>query len=147
MTIDERVDTAVRVAMEALGVSPALRPDTADALRDAIAKISDGIVTDDEDEAGPREGPDVDPLTIDNSILVRFVPQVWVNDHSMQTDDGLPEFRVAHHEVIELTGIPLDAFDRLEDEPYARDALHRASTAPAWVRDWAGPFEVELVEE
>lgn len=49
-TFDEKVDDAVYAAMTALGISPALCPDTADLLNDAISEIARNVVTDDEED-------------------------------------------------------------------------------------------------
>lgn len=139
-TVEEKIEAAVHAAMQALGLSPVMMPDTADTLRDAIEPIARNVVTDDEED-------DQSELTKENSILVRFIPQAWINDHAIQTDDEMPEYRVSHADVVELTGIPIDEFDRLEHEDQMRDELHKASTAPHWVREWGGPFEIEIVEE
>lgn len=49
-TFEEKVDDAVHVALTALGLSAELNPDTADLLNDAITKIAEPVVTDDDDD-------------------------------------------------------------------------------------------------
>ncbi len=77
-------------------------------------------------------------------IKCEFIPQAWVNDFPMQVDDsGANGWFVLIKDVAELTGV---ALSHLDDDPYARDNLRYAKTAPQWVKDWSGPFEVEFEE-
>jgi len=48
--LEEKVDDAVHAAMQALGLSPELCPNTADALNDAITEITSNLVTNDDEE-------------------------------------------------------------------------------------------------
>lgn len=67
-------------------------------------------------------------------LVCTFIPQAWVNDNAVRVDT-LPG-REYHWEV-EVETLP-------EWHSHESDQLRLAPTAPGWVRDWDGPFEVEF---
>jgi hypothetical protein len=77
--------------------------------------------------------PGSDPVT------VRFRPQAWVRDHAVEVDP---------HGPVTFTVPAADARNGsdvwLEDCSYDSDRLREHPNAPAWIRDWQGPFEVEI---
>lgn len=74
-----------------------------------------------------------------------FIPQRWggrKNDYAYPADpEGEDTWLVPMLEVEELTGCT--GTENLDDDPFARDELRHAKSAPQWVKDWPGPFEVE----
>jgi len=71
-------------------------------------------------------------------MKVRFHPQAWVNDYAMSVDpEGETEFEVPN----ELVS------DDMEDDDYPSDELHLHDNAPQWVKNWSGPFWIEILRE
>lgn len=69
-------------------------------------------------------------------MKVRFHPQAWVNDYAIEVDpQGETDFEVG------------DVPDDVEDDTHASDALRTHDNAPEWVRDWTGPFWVEVLRD
>jgi len=76
-------------------------------------------------------------------ITARFHPQVWVNDLAMAVDpQGETEWDVTH----EVVAMGREAAIAMRDDDYATDYLRESANAPGWVRDWSGPFYVEVSE-
>lgn len=71
----------------------------------------------------------------------KFHPQAWQNDYAISVDpEGETEFDVTA-EVLEL----LEAGREVPDaDSYESDDLRNAAKAPKWVRDWSGPFYIEV---
>lgn len=62
-----------------------------------------------------------------------FHPQAWVNDHAIEVDpEGETEWDVG------------DVSHDLKGSTYESDELRFHSNAPAWVREWSGPFYIEI---
>ncbi len=63
-----------------------------------------------------------------------FHPQVWVNDTAMEVDPlgEINEWDVG------------DVPDDMGDDTYESDALRYHDNAPEWVKDWPGPFYIEI---
>ena len=71
-------------------------------------------------------------------VRVRFVPQVWINDYAVTADPQGPETFLIPAE---------DAKNGrrwLKDHAYESDSLRTHPNAPAWIKNWPGPFEIEL---
>ena len=63
-----------------------------------------------------------------------FHPQAWLNDWATDVDpEGPTDYEVG--------GVPGD----MEDNSYASDRLRDHDNAPDWVKEWSGPFWVEIV--
>lgn len=84
-------------------------------------------------------------------LTATFMPQVWVNDYVIQVDpEGEVEWDCTAYVLrhIECAGVnEVTGFRYLfrgaggyDDRDWIRDDPN----APEWVRDWSGPFEVEL---
>lgn len=67
--------------------------------------------------------------------MVRFIGQAWINDHAIPVDDKTVCYKVTQRE--------LDDAQKSD----VLDELQTAAGAPDWVKDWSGPFEVELVDD
>jgi hypothetical protein len=63
-----------------------------------------------------------------------FVPQAWVRDNAIGVDPEGPTVWEADYGAIPA-----------ERHSYESDALREHHDAPAWIRDWAGPFEVDFL--
>ena len=67
---------------------------------------------------------------------VRFHPQAWINDYAVEVDaEGPTEFEVGE--------VAAD----VRDDSYPSDNLRDHENAPQWVKDWGGPFYVEILRE
>lgn len=74
-------------------------------------------------------------------FTAHFTPQAWVNDYAIDVDlEGPDTFDVTDEINTDHDGI-------IPDDDYDLDDLHLAKAAPAWVREWSGPFYVRVHEE
>lgn len=70
-------------------------------------------------------------LARDCRFAATFRPQAWSNDYAVEVDpEGETEWQVEAGE--------------LQPDRFDLDYLQASLNAPAWVRDWSGPFEIEL---
>ena len=68
---------------------------------------------------------------------LRFIPQAWINDYAVTVDlEGPDTFQV-----------PSEAVEGIESRTYESDTLRGHKNAPAWVREWQGPFEIIIERE
>lgn len=70
-------------------------------------------------------------------VMLRFVPQMWINDYAATVDALGPTEWVVDRS---------DIFFDFAKEHEQRDDLRYHVNAPDWIADWQGPFEVELVD-
>lgn len=83
----------------------------------------------------PADGP---------RVIARFVPQAWVNDYAIDVDpQGETMWDVTH----QIASISRDAALAIEDGGDSSDDYRLSTAAPSWVRDWTGPFRVELEDQ
>jgi len=69
-------------------------------------------------------------------MKARFHPQAWVDDYAMAVDtEGPIEWEVG--------AVP----DTMQDDEYESDDLRFHENAPAWVKNWSGPFYIELLRD
>lgn len=74
-------------------------------------------------------------------ILARFVPQAWQNDYAVEVDpEGETTWDVTH----QILCLSKDQAVRIEDADDSSDDYRLSTAAPKWVREWAGPFRVEI---
>lgn len=86
-----------------------------------------------------KEEPD-----LGETVTLRFRPQAWVNDYAVGVDPETPDtWQVPKSMLLERFSSEQDWLDRDND----RDDMRHEGTAPKWVRDWSGPFEVDLADE
>lgn len=70
----------------------------------------------------------------------RFVPQAWINNHAVDVDaQGATEWQLSDEDA--EIAIP-EACHVCSDLDYLQDH----ENAPAWVRNWHGPFYIELID-
>lgn len=77
-------------------------------------------------------------------FIATFTPQAWMNDHAIQVDPQGPR----HWDVTEQVMATPEAerSQLLEADTDVSDSLRYLDNAPAWVRDWSGPFYVSVEE-
>lgn len=74
-------------------------------------------------------------------IIATFRPQAWVNDYAVDVDpEGPTMFDVTAH----VVALGRERALQIKDGDYSSDGLRELATAPAWVRDWSGPFSVSV---
>lgn len=75
-----------------------------------------------------------------------FVPQAWQNDYAIRVDPkGDTVWDISTQFLLDSTLDKL--FTAFARRDYARDDLRFDPAAPSWVREWQGPFEVDLEDE
>lgn len=73
------------------------------------------------------------------TVTVRFVPQAWIKNYATEADpEGATTFEVPVHAAQDADG------SWLPDHDYASDVLREHDSAPEWIRNWSGPFDVEI---
>ena len=69
-------------------------------------------------------------------MRVKFHQQAWVNDYAIEVDpEGETEYEVGN--------VP----DGIEDDTYESDDYRTHSNAPAWAKEWSGPFWIEILRD
>lgn len=78
------------------------------------------------------------------TFTATFYPQAWVNDYAVPVDPhGTTSWDVTD---LLLSMLPDQREKAMVADQYESDDLRYADNAPAWVKDWSGPFYV-VVEE
>lgn len=91
------------------------------------------IAEEEEEQTPPRQ-----------TVTLSFLPQSWVRDNAIEVDADKPrEWQVDRAEFLKAFPTRGD-FDSDHD---ARDDLRLEGNAPKWIREWTGPFEVELFSD
>lgn len=74
-------------------------------------------------------------------VMATFHPQAWQNDYASPVDPRGPvQFDVTD----EVLALGRDQALQLEDDSDASDGLRAARLAPVWIKDWQGPFYIEV---
>ncbi|MBO9375531.1 hypothetical protein GG804_02015 [Sphingomonas histidinilytica] len=89
-----------------------------------------------------REDP-ADHDVVSRAISLRFNPQAWIDDYAVSVDAEHPDTWTVPLSLL-LERFPTGESWHERDED--RDAMRLEGNAPRWVRDWTGPFEVELLD-
>lgn len=77
------------------------------------------------------------------TVKLNFNPQAWVRDYAISVDpEGDTTWTVPKALFLELFPTEAD----FNSNHHERDDLRHKGNAPQWVRDWSGPFEVELLD-
>jgi len=80
-------------------------------------------------------------------ISATFHPQAWQSDYAIDVDpEGETSWTVSPAFLAELQAKLKNPARLLEDSTDESDYLREDPAAPAWVRDWHGPFWVEVEE-
>ncbi|AOH85578.1 hypothetical protein AWL63_18195 [Sphingomonas panacis] len=88
----------------------------------------------------PPDDGDAAPKT----TILRFRPQAWIRDYAVDTDPDHPDTWEVPVSLL------LERFPTRESwhqHGNDRDDIRFEGSAPAWVRDWTGPFEVEILDD
>lgn len=94
-------------------------------------------------ESTPKQLPRGDTAE-ESRVLVQFTPQATINDRIISLDPmGENQFEVTESEALELAEV--DRIEDIEEDTEESDLLSLASTAPAWIADWPGPYYCEIV--
>lgn len=85
----------------------------------------------------------------------RFTPQAWVSDYAIEVDSRGPrEWDTSDTHLAEVLAwhasrgpASVEEFWReVYGSSYASDSLRDDPAAPDWVRQWDGPFEVDVTQ-
>jgi hypothetical protein len=84
------------------------------------------------------------PITIEGeTVKLNFNPQAWLNDYAISVDpQGDTVWEVPKDEFLKQFPTDADFISKHQE----RDDLRHEGSAPQWVRDWSGPFEVDLID-
>lgn len=139
------VETSLTVTLRRMFEVEAESAEAAQDLFDEGQVIADPIseetvkVMGDEFVVSVTEAPDPGP-----SVTLRFRPQAWVNDNAISVDPETPDTWQVPKALL------LERFPTMEvwcEADNDRDDMRFEGNAPKWVRDWSGPFEVELADD
>lgn len=73
----------------------------------------------------------------------RFHPQAWQNDYAISVDpEGETEFDVT----AEVEASLGEGREIPDDDSYDSDELRHAANAPKWIREWSGPFYIQVIQ-
>jgi hypothetical protein len=91
-----------------------------------------------------EEDADADqPIDTGRRILAEFTPQAWLHDVAMAVDPARDTvFDVTSY----IVAMGEEQARALTDDDLATDNLRHLPTAPAWIRNWSGPFYIEVQE-
>ena len=93
------------------------------------------------DSAAKDNGDAPDLSQTHTRIIAKFHPQAWVNDSAISVD---PEGEVTFDVTQEILKIGLIAALEMDDDDYETDELRESENAPEWIKDWGGPFYIEV---
>jgi len=74
-------------------------------------------------------------------ITAEFTPQVWLNDYALAVE---PQGNTVFDVTDAVLEMGRDKALALKNESYEADALRTSQHAPEWVKDWPGPFYVDV---
>jgi len=77
------------------------------------------------------------------AVTARFGPQTWVKDDALDTD---PEGETDIDVTVEVLLMGSKAARAVEDYRDSSDEFQMAVLAPDWIRNWKGPFYVEVAD-
>ncbi len=83
------------------------------------------------------------PIVPVETVTLRFTPLAWIRDYAVTVDDeGPATWEVPRALLLERFPLEKDWLEQDEE----RDAMRFEGNAPAWIRDWTGPFEVDMAQ-
>lgn len=84
---------------------------------------------------------DVKVKWVQVKAMALFRPQAWVDDWAVDADpDGPQIYDISP----ELVAMGVDAAMQIKDLTNESDEFKDAKNAPDWVKEWSGPFEVDV---
>lgn len=97
---------------------------------------------------GPTPGGAISDLGLAYSVtlvplryVAHFQPEAWVNNYAIAVDDEGEDTWDVTDAVAAIWDEPFDLDETRTDDD---DVLKTHPGAPAWVRDWSGPFTIEV---
>ncbi len=105
-----------------------------------IEQVADAIRQGDE---SIDDEPDRCASSSSEIVTLQFRPQAWVNDYAVSVDIEHPDrWTVPLPLLLERFPTEQDWRDRDED----RDQMRHEGDSPTWLRDWTGPFEIDVAD-
>jgi hypothetical protein len=89
----------------------------------------------------PHQNPDFQGGHVSKRIVATFHPQAWQNDYAIPVD---PEGEVTFDVTDEILKIGREKALSIRDDEYESDHLRFSSNSPEWIREWSGPFYIEI---
>lgn len=75
------------------------------------------------------------------TAIATFVPQAWSNNYAVEVD---PEGETSFDITPEVESMGKENALAIKDNTNASDMFQYAAHAPAWVKQWSGPFYIRL---
>jgi hypothetical protein len=94
-------------------------------------------------ELAPDE-TDTDHIDGGPTVTLQFRPQAWIRDNAVDVDPEQPD---TWDVPLSLLRTRFPTAEDWHEDHRARDDMRFEGQAPRWIRDWSGPFEVELATE
>ena len=83
---------------------------------------------------------DHDTTYDDRMIEVRFHPEAWINDNAVEVDaEGPVKFLVPYEDCFDQDG------NHMKNNSYESDDLRFHDNSPKWMKNWDGPFWIEIL--
>lgn len=85
-------------------------------------------------------------FTFPTSMKATFRPQAWINNYAVDVDPQGPTTWDVSAEHLQYLIQTLGAkdFDLVFESSYESDLVREDPAAPEWVRNWTGPFWVDV---
>lgn len=82
----------------------------------------------------------------DSDHRAYFHPQAWINDYAIEVDpEGVRRWTVSQEHLDKIRSEHPDSIEALYDSSFVSDEVRHDPAAPEWVREWSGPFWVEVI--
>lgn len=78
------------------------------------------------------------------TVTLQFKPQAWIDDYAVSVDVDHPD-RWTVPLALLLERFPTEQDWRHRDED--RDQMRDEGDAPTWIRNWSGPFEIDVADD
>jgi hypothetical protein len=140
----EQQDALVELAVELSKIWSDLPIEVCNAWENFENSVPDGEFRD-RLRAENSEQDETEPVVLAGArrIIATFTPQAWTNDQAMEVDcEGPNTWDVTD----QVHALGKDAALALRDDSNETDAFRSAPTAPNWIRDWSGPFYIEVAD-
>lgn len=74
-----------------------------------------------------------------------FTPQVWINDYACEADaEGEKDYDVTIELIASALRANVETPEEYLDGLGDNDEFQTADESPDWIRDWSGPFEIDV---
>ncbi len=85
--------------------------------------------------------PDEEAAIDDEDVVLEFTGQAWIDEHARNVDGKETTYSVP------LSALYHNGEWALDETPFRHfvsDSLHTHESAPEWVQEWDGPFELQV---